>query len=77
MLFGSDFPFLTAAEAIESVYRLHEMTQGTNLPTVPRERLRLIVERDALDALGIARAGETPAANDTSDAVAGVQEEQE
>ena len=77
VLFGSDFPFLTAAEAIESVYRLHEMTQGTNLPTVPRERLRLIVERDALDALGIARAGETPAANDTSDAVAGVQEEQE
>jgi uncharacterized protein len=53
VLFGSDFPFLTAAEAIEFVYRLHEVTQGTNLPTVPREALRSVVERDALGALGI------------------------
>ena len=58
ILFGSDFPYFTAAEAIESVYRLHEVTQGTNLPSVPRETLRSMVERDALGALGIARAGE-------------------
>lgn len=57
VLFGSDFPFFTAAEAIEAVYRLNEMTQGTNLPTVPREALRSIVERDALACLGIERAG--------------------
>ena len=58
VLFGSDFPYFTAAEAIENVYRLHEMTNGTNLPTVPREALRAMVERDALTALGIARSGE-------------------
>lgn len=58
VLFGSDFPFFTAAEAIESVYRMHEITQGTNLPTVPREVLRSIVERNALELLGIARPGE-------------------
>jgi hypothetical protein len=58
VLFGSDFPFCTAAEAIKSVYRLHEVTQGTNLPSVPRETLRSMVERDALSALGIELPGE-------------------
>jgi predicted TIM-barrel fold metal-dependent hydrolase len=53
ILFGSDFPFSTAAEAIEALYRLHEVTQGTNLPTVPREALRSIIERRALSALGL------------------------
>jgi hypothetical protein len=55
LLFGSNFPFSTAAEAIERLYRLNEITQGTNLPTVPRQVLRGIVERDALSALGIGR----------------------
>jgi len=53
VLFGSDFPFFTAADAIESVYRLHEVTQGTNLPSVPRETLRSMIERDSLAELGI------------------------
>jgi uncharacterized protein len=61
VLFGSDFPYCTAAEAIKCVYRMHEVTQGTNLPSVPREALRGMVERDALTSLGIARPGETPA----------------
>jgi len=54
LLFGSDFPFSTAAQAIQGLYRLNEMTHGTNLPAVPREVLRGIVERDALSELGIA-----------------------
>ncbi|MCJ7543082.1 MAG: amidohydrolase family protein [Phycisphaerae bacterium] len=53
ILFGSDFPFSTAAAAIEGLYRLQEVTQGTNLPTVPRETLRSIIERRALTALGL------------------------
>jgi len=61
ILFGSDFPFSTASEAIEAVYRLHEVTQGTNLPVVPREMLRGMVERNALEVLGISLPGETPA----------------
>lgn len=60
VLFGSDFPYGTAAQAIESVYRLHEVTQGTNLPTVPREVLRSMVERDAVSVLGMGRPGDLP-----------------
>ncbi|HOD83704.1 MAG: Amidohydrolase [Planctomycetes bacterium ADurb.Bin126] len=65
ILFGSDFPYFTAAEAIEGLYRLHEVVQGTNLPPVPRETLRSVVERDALAALGIARASDAAAARRT------------
>ena len=54
LLFASDYPFSTPAEVIEGLYRMHEVAQGTNLPTVPRETLRSIVERDALAALGLA-----------------------
>jgi len=68
VLFGSDFPFCTAAEAVEGVYRLHEVVQGTNLPSVPRETLRSMVERDALHLLGIARVGEASAAPSASEA---------
>jgi hypothetical protein len=56
ILFGSDFPFFTAAEAIEGLYRLNEVTHGTNLPSVPREALRSVVERPALVTLGIEKA---------------------
>lgn len=62
VLFGSDFPFMTVAEAIESVFRLYEVSRGTNLPTVPREVLRTVVERDTLNVLGIARGDEITAA---------------
>ncbi len=58
VLFGSDFPYSTAEQAIERVYRLHEVTQGTNLPSVPRETLRSMIERNTLMELGIALAGE-------------------
>ncbi|HET6428693.1 MAG TPA: amidohydrolase family protein [Phycisphaerae bacterium] len=54
LLFGSDFPFLTAAEAIGQIYRTNEVTRGTSMPTIPRETLRSIVERNALAELGIA-----------------------
>jgi predicted TIM-barrel fold metal-dependent hydrolase len=54
LLFASGFPFCTAASAIQKLYRLHELTQGTSLPTVPREMLRTIVEVNAAKALGLA-----------------------
>lgn len=60
ILFASDFPHSTAAGAIENLYRLREITQGTNLPAVPREMLRSVIERDALTALGIARPVDAP-----------------
>jgi len=54
LLFGSDFPYTSAAECIEALYSTNQVAQGTNLPVVPREALRGIVERDALGLLGLA-----------------------
>jgi uncharacterized protein len=54
LLFGSDFPYTSPAECIEALYSLNQIAQGTNLPIVPRESLRGIVERDALALLGLA-----------------------
>ena len=53
LLFGSDFPYASAAECIEAIYSLNQMLQGTSLPMVPRESLRGIVERDTLSVLGL------------------------
>ena len=54
LLFGSDFPYTNASECIEALYSMNQLAQGTNLPVVPREALRGIVERDTLALLGIA-----------------------
>ncbi|MBK8268870.1 MAG: amidohydrolase [Planctomycetes bacterium] len=61
LLFGSDFPFGTPTKAIESLYRLNHLVTGTNLPTIPRQSLVSIVERDALGVLGIEPASITAA----------------
>jgi hypothetical protein len=54
LLFGSDFPYTNATECIEALYQLNQIAHGTNLPMVPRESLRGIVERDTLNLLGLA-----------------------
>jgi predicted TIM-barrel fold metal-dependent hydrolase len=54
LLFGSDFPYTSVTECIEALYSINQLAQGTNLPVVPREALRGIVERDALGLLGLA-----------------------
>ncbi|HSU65671.1 MAG TPA: amidohydrolase family protein, partial [Tepidisphaeraceae bacterium] len=54
LLFGSDFPYTNATECIEALYSINQLAQGTNLPLVPREALRGIVERDTLSLLGLA-----------------------
>jgi len=53
LLFGSDFPYTSATECIEALYSLNQLAQGTNLPMVPREALRGIVERQTLSLLGL------------------------
>lgn len=53
LLFGSGFPSGSAAQCIEELYGINHLCQGTNLPPIPREQLRGIVERDALAALRI------------------------
>lgn len=54
LLFGSGFPYTSAANCIEGLYSLNQLVHGTNLPILAREELRSIVERDALGLLGIA-----------------------
>jgi uncharacterized protein len=54
LLFGSDFPYTAVTDCIETLYSINQLAQGTNLPVVPREALRGIVERDALGLLGLA-----------------------
>lgn len=53
LLFGSDFPYTVATKCIEQLYQINVFAQGTNLPVIPRESLRGIIERDALTLLGI------------------------
>jgi len=53
LLFGSDFPYTSVTDCIEALYSINQLTQGTNLPLVPRESLRGIVERDTLGLLGL------------------------
>jgi len=60
LLFGSGFPFNSAAQSIEALYGVNRLVHETNLPTIPREELRRIVEADALALLGLA--GQAPAA---------------
>lgn len=53
LLFGSDFPYTKPSDCIEALFSINQLVQGTNLPVVPRETLRGIVERDALELLGL------------------------
>jgi len=53
LLFGSDFPYTNATQCIEALYSINQIAQGTNMPVVPREALRGIVERDTLALLGL------------------------
>lgn len=53
LLFGSGFPFGKAKECIETLLSFNKLLADTNLPTVPRDNIQSIVERDTLEVLGI------------------------
>jgi len=53
LLFGSGFPLGTAQQCIETLLGFNKLLADTNLPTVPRDRIRTIVERETLKVLGI------------------------
>ena len=73
LLFGSGFPYTSPAHAIEALYGINQMVSGTNLPAIPREQLRGIVERDALALLGLREASAKP----TDDAHAELLDEED
>lgn len=53
LLFGSGYPDESPEAAIERIYTINSMRGGTELPSVPRESLRSIVERNALACIGV------------------------
>lgn len=61
LLFGSGYPFCTSHQAIHNIYSVNTRVQGTQMPTIPREQLRGIVERDVFACLGLKRPGSAPA----------------
>ncbi len=63
LLFGSGYPHDSPAHGIEELYGIAHMIHETNLPTIPREQLRGIVERDALGLLGITPHAAAPSAD--------------
>ena len=53
LLFGSDFPFMSATEAVEAVFNINQLVADTGLPKIPRTALEQLVERDAIGLLQI------------------------
>jgi predicted TIM-barrel fold metal-dependent hydrolase len=53
LFFGSGFPSSKASECIETLLGFNKLLADTNLPRVPRDIIRQIVERDTLKLLGI------------------------
>ncbi|MHC4130931.1 MAG: amidohydrolase family protein [Planctomycetota bacterium] len=53
LFFGSGFPSSKASECIETLLGFNKLLADTNLPRVPRDIIRQIVERDTLTLLGI------------------------
>ncbi len=53
LLFGSGYPHESPEAAIERIYTINSMRGGTELPAVPRESLRALVERNALACIGV------------------------
>lgn len=67
VLFGSNFPYVLPEHAIKTIYSVNTLTQGTQLPSVPREQLRSVVERDTVSVLGLRREQTTTSQANTSD----------
>jgi len=55
LLFASNFPFDAPQAVIERIYTVNSFTHGTQLPSIPRQQLRGMIERDSLAALGVTR----------------------
>jgi len=55
LLFGSGFPLGKVNECIETLLGFNKLLADTNLPMVPRGKIRSIIERDTFEVLGISR----------------------
>lgn len=53
LFFGSGFPYEQPAKAIENLYSVNAYAHGTQLPSIPRQALRAIAERDVFAIFGM------------------------
>lgn len=53
LLFGSGYPFALPDNCIETLLGFNKLVGEGNLPTVRRENIRTVIERDSLSLLGI------------------------
>ncbi len=53
LFFGSGLPFNKPQTCVETLLGFNKLLADTNLPTVPRESIRGVIERDTLGILGI------------------------
>jgi predicted TIM-barrel fold metal-dependent hydrolase len=54
LLLGSDYPVATPRETMDGLLAACDLAQRGNLPTLEREALQAIIDRDSLSALGLA-----------------------
>lgn len=53
VLFGTDYPFTTVAQSLESLRSINRVADGTGLPRIPVEVIESIIHRDTLALLGL------------------------
>jgi predicted TIM-barrel fold metal-dependent hydrolase len=53
LLLGSDYPIVTVQETIDGLRGVNRIVAGTSLPRVPEDAIEALIERDALQLLGL------------------------
>lgn len=53
VFFGTDFPFTTVNDTIQGLRRLNDQVHGTPLPRLDVEQIEAVIERNALEILGL------------------------
>ncbi len=53
LFMGSGYPFDNPEQVVHNLFSVNTITHGTNLPMIPREMIRMIVERDIFAALDL------------------------
>ena len=55
ILFGSDYPFFTTKQTIDSLLRINDLVEGTKLPRVPDNVIEAILHRPTPELLGLVK----------------------
>lgn len=53
VLFGTDFPFSTIQQTIDSLRNINVLTEGTKLPRIPEADVEAIIHRNTPEILGL------------------------